>query len=167
MKAKDAALLMALQGNARAGLKELSKATGMPASTVHDKLRQFEEGGVIKKYAAILDGEKVGKPTMSIVLVSLRYRSDQGKQLTTLLKIAEQISAFDIVQEAYVITGEWDMLLKLRGESNRDIGAFVFEQLREIPGVEKTLTFEVFYPTKEAGSINVKGEEGKWRTQSK
>ena len=167
MKPKDAALLMALQKNGRAGLKELAKAAGMPMSTTHDRLRQLEKEGVIKKYAAILDGEKVGKPTMSIVLVSLRYRSDQGKQLATFRQIAEQISAFPIVQEALVITGEWDMLLKLRGESNRDIGTFVFEQLREIPGVDKTLTFEVFYPTKEAGPIEVKAEEGKWRTQSK
>src|SRR3989338_712034 len=101
MKPKDAALLMALQKNGRAGLKELAKAAGMPVSTAHDRVRQLEREGVIKKYAAILDGEKVGKPATSFVLISLRYRTEQGKQLATMKHIAERISAMPLVQEAY------------------------------------------------------------------
>ncbi len=158
MKAKDVALLMALQENGRAGLKELAKAAGMPVSTAHDRVRQFERQGVIKKYAAILDGEKVGKPATAFVLISLRYRTEHGKQLTTMKQIAERISAMPLVQEAFVINGEWDMLLKVRAVSTREVGEFVFEQIREIPGVDKTLTFESFYSTKEAGAIHLSGE---------
>jgi Lrp/AsnC family leucine-responsive transcriptional regulator len=158
MKAKDVALLMALQENGRAGLKELAKAAGMPLSTAHDRVRQLEKEGVIKKYAAILDAEKVGKPATSFVLISLRYRSEQGKQLATFKQIAERISSIPIVQEAYVITGEWDIILKVRGGSTREIGEFVFDVLREIPGVDKTLTFESFYSTKEAGAIHIQAE---------
>ncbi len=155
LKQKDALLLEALQENGRAGLKELSKASKMPMSTVHDRLKSLEEEGVIKKYAAILEGEKVGARATAFVLLGLRYHTAEGKSVSTQKEVAERIAKMPEVQEAHIITGEWDMLLKIRAGSTRELGDFVFDKLREIPGVDKTVTFESFHAIKEFGPINL------------
>lgn len=155
LKPKDVLLLAALQENSRAGLKELSKAAGMPVSTVHDRLKQLEEEGVIKKYAVVLDAEKVGARATAFVLLTLRYLTAEGKPVATQKQVAEKIAKMPEVQEAHIITGEWDMLLKIRAGSTRELGDFVFDRLREIPGVDKTVTFESFHGIKEFGPINL------------
>jgi DNA-binding Lrp family transcriptional regulator len=44
----------------------------------------------------------------------------------------------------HVISGEHDILLKVRGESMECIGSLVIDKLRLIPGVGKTLTMASF-----------------------
>ncbi len=49
----------------------------------------------------------------------------------------------------HIITGDWDLLVKLRAESVDNIGKFVVDKLRLIKGLEKTLTCMVFETIKE------------------
>jgi Lrp/AsnC family leucine-responsive transcriptional regulator len=59
------------------------------------------------------------------------------------------------VQEVYIITGDWDLLVKLRAESVDAVGKFVVDKLRLIKGLEKTLTCMVFETMKETTKINL------------
>jgi DNA-binding Lrp family transcriptional regulator len=53
----------------------------------------------------------------------------------------------------HIITGDWDLLVKLRAESVDAIGKFVVDKLRRIKGLEKTLTCMVFETVKETTSL--------------
>jgi DNA-binding Lrp family transcriptional regulator len=55
----------------------------------------------------------------------------------------------------HIITGDWDLLVKLRAESVDAIGKFVVDKLRLIKGLEKTLTCMVFKTVKETTTIVV------------
>jgi DNA-binding Lrp family transcriptional regulator len=57
------------------------------------------------------------------------------------------------VQEVHIITGDWDLLIKLRSESVDAVGKFVVDKLRLIKGLEKTLTCMVFETVKETTEI--------------
>jgi Lrp/AsnC family leucine-responsive transcriptional regulator len=57
------------------------------------------------------------------------------------------------VQEVHIITGDWDLLIKLRAENVDAIGKFVVDKLRLIKGLEKTLTCMVFETVKETTKI--------------
>jgi len=59
------------------------------------------------------------------------------------------------VQEVHIITGDWDLLVKLRAESVDAIGKFVVDKLRLIKGLEKTLTCMVFETVKETTEVAV------------
>jgi DNA-binding Lrp family transcriptional regulator len=67
--------------------------------------------------------------------------------------VAEEIAKFAEVQEVHIITGDWDLLIKLRAESVDSIGKFVVDKLRLIRGLEKTLTCMVFEIVKETTKI--------------
>ena len=58
--------------------------------------------------------------------------------------LTEEIARFPEVQEVHIITGDWDLLVKLRAENVDAVGKFVVDNLRRIKGLEKTLTCMVF-----------------------
>ncbi|MCJ7713514.1 Lrp/AsnC ligand binding domain-containing protein, partial [Candidatus Bathyarchaeota archaeon] len=57
------------------------------------------------------------------------------------------------VQEVHIITGDWDLIIKLRAEAVDSIGKFVIDKLRLINGLEKTLTCMVFETIKETTKL--------------
>jgi Lrp/AsnC family leucine-responsive transcriptional regulator len=63
------------------------------------------------------------------------------------------------VQEVHIITGDWDLLVKLRAESVDAVGKFVVDKLRLIKGLEKTLTCMIFETVKETTKINLSGKK--------
>ncbi len=67
--------------------------------------------------------------------------------------MAEEIAKFAEVQEVHIITGDWDLLIKLRAENVDAIGGFVVDKLRLIKGIEKTLTCMIFETVKETTRI--------------
>jgi Lrp/AsnC family leucine-responsive transcriptional regulator len=73
---------------------------------------------------------------------------------------AAEIAKFPEVQEVHIITGDWDLLIKLRAESVDSIGQFVIDKLRFVRGIEKTLTCMVFETCKETTEIPLKTRKG-------
>ena len=65
-------------------------------------------------------------------------------------KVAREIAGFSEVQEVNIISGEWDMLTKVKAKDVDSVGKFVVDKLTLIPGKEKTLTCFVFESEKES-----------------
>jgi Lrp/AsnC family leucine-responsive transcriptional regulator len=154
MDREDLLILSELEKDCRQSLRELSHKTGQPMSTVHARIKKLEKAGVIKAYSAFLDAEKLGKSTTAFIQVALRGGDPTGKRLTQ-RQIAIQLASNPYVHEVYIITGEYDILLKVRAPDLKSVGAFIIDQIREIPGVDKTNTFYSFEAIKERGAVVV------------
>lgn len=55
-------------------------------------------------------------------------------------EVLEQIMALDETEEAYIIFGAFDIIVKALFKSNEDMSAYVVEKLRGIDGVGETQT---------------------------
>jgi DNA-binding Lrp family transcriptional regulator len=141
---KDELILAELRKDSRMSTVDIARKTGLPRVTVHERIRKLKEKGVIKRFTIMLDHSKVGKPTTAFVLVSY----DPHQQITQ-RKLAERLAKLDEVYEVHILAGEWDLLLKVRGESIEGIGRLVVDKLREIGGIGKTLTVTCFSTVKE------------------
>jgi DNA-binding Lrp family transcriptional regulator len=115
----------------------------------------MEELRIIKEYRAILVPEKLGLSTAAFILASVSYRAKADNSPVSQRVVAEEIAKFPEVQEVHIITGDWDLLIKLRAESVDAIGKFVVDKLRLISGLEKTLTCMVFETVKETTKITL------------
>jgi DNA-binding Lrp family transcriptional regulator len=115
----------------------------------------MEELGVIKEYRAIVAPEKLSAGTAAFILASVSYRSKSDDVPVSQRVVAEEIARFPEVQEVHIITGDWDLLVKLRAENVDAIGKFVVDKLRLIKGLEKTLTCMVFETVKETTEVAV------------
>ncbi|MBI4019275.1 MAG: Lrp/AsnC family transcriptional regulator [Candidatus Aenigmarchaeota archaeon] len=150
---KDKDILAELQKNCRQSTRTLGRKLGMPATTVYQRITRMRNRGLIKGFSAILDPEKIGLPTVAMVLVK-RYVRKDGKMKSE--HIGQALAKLPEVQEAYLVTGEYDALIKVRGKSEKEIGKWVVDTLWNMPEVERTLTLFCFYESKESHILQLK-----------
>jgi Lrp/AsnC family transcriptional regulator, leucine-responsive regulatory protein len=151
---KDIAILLLIQENSKLTANQIAKKINTPITTVFAKTKRMEELGIIKQYRAILSAEKLNLGTAAFILASVSYGAKTDDRPISQRDVAEEIGRLSEVQEVHIITGDWDLLVKLRAESVDAIGKFVVDKLRLIKGLEKTLTCMVFETVKESTSLS-------------
>ena len=151
---KDIALINELQSNCRQSLKKLSRKLNMSITTVYDRMKKLEKEGVIKQCRAILDPEKTGIPRTTFTLVRIDYTHllESGENQRD---VAKRLARFPQVLETHVITGEWDILLKIRGKSVPEIGDLIMTKLRKVKGVGRTQSITVWETFKETTELKL------------
>lgn len=152
---KDRLLLAELQRDSRQGLKELSKKLDMPMSTVHERVKRREADGTILKYTAVINPEKVDAPITAFILLEMFTVSPTDGKPCFAKTVATEVAKLPGVQEAHVITGDKDVLVKVRGQSIREIGNMVLDKLIRVRGVKKTITLEVLATAKDTCEIDL------------
>jgi DNA-binding Lrp family transcriptional regulator len=150
---KDLAILALIQGDSKLTAKQISKKIDTPLTTVFAKIKRMEEQGIIRGYHAIVAADKLGSGTAALILASVSYRSKIDGSPVSQRTVAEEIARFPEVQEVHIITGDWDLLVKLRAENVDVVGKFVVDKLRLISGIEKTLTCMIFETVKETTAV--------------
>ena len=141
---KDQIILNELKKNSRVTTKDLSKNVEIPRVTVHDRIQKMIKNGVIKSFDVKIDYNKIGLPTEVFIFVSFLPNANISQR-----ELAKRISKLERILEVHIISGEYDLLLKVIGKSLEEIGEIVIDKLRNIKGVGKTLTFACFQTVKE------------------
>jgi len=134
---KDLMLLEKLQVDCRKSLKEIASEVGMPMSTVHEKIKRFEKVGIIKSYRAILNEKKLGFDVTAFIMASTKYF---GGEKDFQRNIGEKVASLPHVLETHTISGDWDLIIKVKFKNVHELGKFVNERIRTIQGIEKTMT---------------------------
>ncbi|MGB9959071.1 MAG: Lrp/AsnC family transcriptional regulator [Candidatus Bathyarchaeales archaeon] len=150
---KDMAILSLLQKDCKLTAREIAKKIDAPITTVFAKIKRMEQQGVIKEYRAILDPKKLNFGVTAFILASFSYRTGKNEEALSQRLIAEQIAKFPEVQEVHIISGDWDILIKVKEKDVDSVGKFVVDKLRTVKGVEKTLTCMVFDTPKETTAL--------------
>jgi Lrp/AsnC family leucine-responsive transcriptional regulator len=153
---KDLAILALIQRNCKLTARQIARKIDSPITTVFAKIKRMEKLGIIKEYKAILDSKKLNASTTAYILASVSYGRKNNTMLISQKDIAEEIAKFPKVQEVHIITGDWDLLIKLKAENVDTIGEFVIDKLRLVKGIEKTLTCMVFGTCKETTEIPIR-----------
>jgi DNA-binding Lrp family transcriptional regulator len=141
---KDQAILDELIKDSRKTTKAIARELDIPRATVHDRIVKMEQKKLIKKYTAVPDYSQLGIGVTAFILVQFSPQEGMSQRET-----AEEIAELRGIHEVHMISGEYDMLLKVRGSSMEEIGKLVIDRLREIKGVARTLTCACFTTVKE------------------
>ncbi|MEM2911351.1 MAG: Lrp/AsnC family transcriptional regulator [Candidatus Bathyarchaeia archaeon] len=146
---KDMAILALMQRDCKLTAREIARKINAPITTVFAKIKRMEQQGIIKEYRAILDHKKLNFGVTAFILASFSYRTGKNEEALSQRVIAEQIAKFPEVQEVHIISGDWDILIKVKERDVDSVGKFVVDKLRTVKGIEKTLTCMVFDTPKE------------------
>lgn len=152
---KDRQIMRLLQEDAKTPAKKISRKIESPITTVYSRIKKMEDAGVIKGYKTIFDATKLGRSTTAFILASITYRPSGFKDTLDQRTIAKEVARFPEVQEVHIITGDWDLLIKVKEEDVSSVGKFVIEKLRTVRGIEKTLTCMVFDAVKETQDLPI------------
>lgn len=150
----DLKILKALQENSKITNLELSKNIGLSPAPTLERVKKLEKTGVISSYHAKLDHGAMGLNVRTFVLINLLW-----KKPNALENFIEKINAIDEVVEAYIITGDSDMLLKI---VTSDIPAYerlMFNTLSQIEEVEHIKTLMTLSNVKESTILPFHYEE--------
>ena len=63
----DQAIAKELAADGRCSFTDLAERVGLSVSAVHQRVRRLEQRGVIRGYAARLDGEQIGLPLTALI----------------------------------------------------------------------------------------------------
>ncbi|MEA2055198.1 MAG: Lrp/AsnC family transcriptional regulator [Candidatus Thermoplasmatota archaeon] len=136
---KDRIIIEELKKDAKQPIMKLSRKVGLPRTTVGERIRKLIDKKIIKKFTVMLDYEKVGLPITTFILVSFLPNPEISQR-----ELAKRISKMENVWEVYIVSGEWDLIVKVRGKSMEEIGQLIIDKLRAIKGVGKTVTCTCF-----------------------
>jgi len=127
---QDRRILSLLQANARVSSQEIADHAASSSATAWRRQRALEERGVIKKYCAILDREKLGYAVCAFVHISIERQNPKliAEIEAKVLKRAE-------VLECYATTGDADFTLRVVARDIADYDRFLQTFLFQLPGV--------------------------------
>ena len=147
-------ILQILSGNARMDAEQIAVMLGMPAEEVKKKISEYERKGIIRGYKPLLDYDKIGTELVEAVIeVKVSPQRDFGFE-----EIAHTISEFSEVSSVYLMSGGYDLHIRVVGRTFKDIALFVAQRLAVLDGVLSTATHFVLSRYKDWGVVL--GEEG-------
>ena len=56
----DVSIMQLLQQDSTSAIKDIAKEVGLSATPTYERIKRLEADGYIKKYVAVLDGQKLG-----------------------------------------------------------------------------------------------------------
>ena len=129
-------LLRLLEENALATHETLAAQLATTPADVKHRIKQLEHDRVILAYKAIVDDERAKRNVVRAVIeVRITPEREGGFD-----RIAHRIAQHREVQTCYLMSGGYDLLVILEGNSLQDIATFIAEKLSTIKGVISTAT---------------------------
>lgn len=142
----DRAIVRVLSEDGRMSITELAGHIGLSKSPTQARLRRLEESGVIAGYRALVDPIRLGLDHVAFVEVRL---SDTREAALGAFNAA--VAKLQEVEQAHMIAGNFDYLLKVRTSSMADYRAVLGEKISTLPHVAGTSTYVAMQAVKEVG----------------
>ncbi len=138
LDAVDRKLLRLLQEDAKASFRALADAVELSPPSVHARVQRLEKEGYIRGYHADVDAEKLGR-TMT-AYVSIGLEGGRKGDVPRTEAVAEQLRKDPDVLEVHAVTGEDDLLVKIRTTDIRGLERLLLRSLEPLEGVRRTTT---------------------------
>jgi len=140
----DVRILQELQKEGRITYAELARRVGLTTSPCMERVKRMEKEGVIRGYTALLDPSVLHSNL--VVFVQIRM-TRQSQDVFSAFKHAAV--ALDEVQECYLVSGNFDYLIKARVNDMDAYRKFLGETLLTLPGVQESTSYVVMEEVKE------------------
>jgi len=106
MDQTDLKIISILQKDGRISMKELGKVVSLSPPAVAERVKRLEDVGIIERYKAVVNNEKVGKPICVLINASIKPEKQEN-----FLDFANKAEAEEIV-ECHHVTGPHSMIMK-------------------------------------------------------
>ena len=136
-----------LRENARYSVEDLARQTDSDSSEIEAIIDDLEDEGVIKGYRAIVDREQLDGETIRAV-VELNITLDRE---TSYDDVAERIAKFPNVESLHLVSGDFDFMMEVEGDSMSEVSNFISNKVAPVPEVTQTVTHYVMTTYKEQG----------------
>jgi Lrp/AsnC family transcriptional regulator, leucine-responsive regulatory protein len=146
----DRRMLRVLQEDGRISNADLAEQCRLSPSACSERMRRLRETGLITRFAAIVDPQKVERALLIFVEVLLdRTTEDLFESFAAAARRAPE------VLECHMVAGGFDYLIKARVRDMAAYRAFLGDVLVQMPGVRETRTYAVLEEIKATTSLQL------------
>lgn len=142
-------LLNLIEKNPRLSNKEIAVMLGTDEKEVEEKIRLYEDTGVIKGYRAMIDKDKARSQTVTALIeIKVHPKFEHGFD-----EVAQQISSLEEVESVYLMSGGFDLCCMVTDKSFQEVALFVASRLAPMESVMSTATHFILKKYKEQGVL--------------
>lgn len=142
-------LLNLIEKNPRLSNKEIAVMLGTDEKEVEEKIRLYEDTGVIKGYRAMIDKDKAQSQTVTALIeIKVHPKFEHGFD-----EVAQQISSLEEVESVYLMSGGFDLCCMVTDKSFQEVALFVASRLAPMESVMSTATHFILKKYKEQGVL--------------
>ncbi|HOF85325.1 MAG TPA: Lrp/AsnC family transcriptional regulator [Treponemataceae bacterium] len=146
-------ILDLLQNDARLSPEDIAAMTKKSVEEVAAVIAQLEKDGVILKYTAIVNQEKIPSENDTVrAVIEIQVTPEREHGFDSL---AERIYRFPQVKALYLMSGGYDLQVIIEGKTLKEVAFFVSQKLATLNGVKSTKTHFVLKTYKENDIVYV------------
>ena len=146
----DQQLITLLQTDSKQTNKELSNKLNLSVTAVYERIKKLENQGVISKYVALVNKEKVNKGFVAFCHVKLMQHSQDY-----VVKFEKEVTNLPEVLECYHISGDYDYLLKVLVGDMEAFREFMVNRLTKINHIGSTHSMFMINEVKHTTAITI------------
>lgn len=138
-------ILKLLANNAKYTPAEIATMLGADEAEVENNIKELEKDGFIRGYKAVIDWDKLdGAYVSAIVELKVVPKAGLGFE-----EVAEKVMGYKEVESVYLMSGNYDLNVIVKGKTLQDVARFVAKELATIDSVNSTATHFVMRRYKE------------------
>ncbi|WP_101756715.1 Lrp/AsnC ligand binding domain-containing protein [Oceanicoccus sp. KOV_DT_Chl] len=146
----DSNILRELQKDGRMSYAELARRVGLTTTPCMERVKKMEKEGIIQGYTALLDPEFLEAGLVVFVQIRLTRTAQDIFE-----EFKQAAIALNEVQECYLVSGNFDYLIKARVADMNAYRLLLGETLLTLPGVQESTSYVVMEQVKETLNITV------------
>ncbi len=129
----DKKLLFLLQKDSKVTTKQLSLKLDLSVTAVYERIKKLERLGVIEKYVAVLNKEKINKSF--VVLCHIKLVQHSNEYIT---KFESEVIKLHEVLECFNVSGDYDYVLKIVVKNMKAYREFINTKLTKLQYIGST-----------------------------
>ena len=129
----DMKILSALHADSSISVPRLSKQLGVNLSVMYSRIKRLQKRGVIEKFTVLVNEDRLGMRAGALAGLNI-----DPKQRENVLKEVGEIEGVRLIRE---VTGRFDIIATLKGQSLDELHRAVYDVIGKIPGVMHTEVF--------------------------
>lgn len=127
-------ILRLLQENSKQTYTEIGGKLDVAHSTVYDRIQKMEEQGLIKKYEAIVDCDKLGIQQITALMTITTDPRETENIANKMAKFCQTLEVSTSISDAFLVDA------KVVAKNQADLQTFVAKFIAPIPGVLRIRT---------------------------
>lgn len=132
----DRLIVEALRADGRLSMRALAARVHLSRANVYTRVARLQDDGVITGYAALVDPVRYGYGLSAYVYLDIAQRSWKA--------VRRQLLSLPEVDHVALISGEHDIVVRVRARDAASLRDVVLTRLQEMPEIRATQTVLIF-----------------------
>ncbi|MEQ6123190.1 Lrp/AsnC family transcriptional regulator [Pseudotenacibaculum sp. MALMAid0570] len=146
----DKKIILLLQKDSKQTNKQISLQLNLSVTAIYERIKKLEKEGVIKKYVALVDNDKIKRSFLAFCHIKLERHTKEY-----IVNFEKQILQLEEVSECFHVSGDYDYILKIYVEDMKAYREFMVNKLTVLKHIGSTHSVFSIGEVKNSSEISI------------